>query len=347
MSRKTRILLAWFAVGCGGPSSAHRAQLEIGGLEQAREAAPDLVAAALEAASQADEAHRNGDGDAEADLVTRARLLALAAETERERIAITRERATYEEEALGLEDEIHSLESAARRAEAQAARMAAARFARAQLRAALNLAQHDESRPSRARRVELADAAQLRESARVIADRARLIAATATALGGDASEVEAILSGLGSAGDPMATLELAEGALERARHALGDARAGRAFQPSELDSLREASADLGVEWIQLEIGLGTPIDLRNAERIAAILSMYPHGPALLQAIPTGASSTAQRAAQHAAEQIRARLVAAGVGADRVRIELSPPAPAATLLVLPSYGGPAPQPVAVQ
>jgi flagellar motor protein MotB len=111
-------VLASSPSGCG-PSERRasdvRRELSAGGIDEARELAPDLVAAAYAAVDEAEAAERDADLEAAADHATRARLYAQAALAERERARAEHDRIEVEQEVLAQEERALRVEELAGR----------------------------------------------------------------------------------------------------------------------------------------------------------------------------------------------------------------------------------------
>lgn len=332
------LVLGWG--GCG-PHVRHaadvRRDLSAMGIEEARVSAPDLVAAAYRAADEAERAFERGDLDASADHATRARLEAIAALAEHERALAEHERASLESETTLLEERAVQDETATRAIEAEIARTRAARAAREELQRALELAERDEAHPVRRARVSIVDDAEMRRAALAIRERARLLAAAASAMGAEtivlarAEELAGLSAGTSS---PRQALELAEQAHEAARDALASARRTRpAPTREEIASLLEAARESGLSVMRFERGLGVevgpvfrgstsqplPGSERRLARIASLLRMHPHGPIAIEVDVPGMGTAATRLSRARGEWARHALISAGVAAERIHV----------------------------
>lgn len=348
------VLLA--LAGCGGaPRSADTlaAELDAMHLEQASRAAPDLVAEARAALADAREAEARGDRVAAADHAALARLHAAAALDEEARLAADTERVALERETLEAETELHALEADATERRADLARLAAARTAREEAARSLVRAEVDEARPGRARHVSLSDPGELRTAARAIRDRARLLAAAATALGAPtAASVDGLLARSEAATDPHESLALADQAYGAARALLAEARRAHPLtDATRIASLVEAAETEGFH--ALATTRGTAIELEGAfdgaatrasatgerrlARLAQLVLSYPEGPVRVE-IDSATPAEAGRTASARAESVVRALVAAGIPASRVSAAdpIAPdqtPTPAARVRVL--------------
>ncbi|WP_053230734.1 hypothetical protein [Sandaracinus amylolyticus] len=325
-------------VGCGGGqrrASDVRRELDASGLDEARESAPDLVAAARDALEEVERAEAAGELEAAADHATRARLLAEAALTERERAQADAARLEIEQRSIELEEQALRDEAAARALDMESARLAASRAAREELARAMERAQQDEAQPARRRRVSVGDDAQVRRAALAIRERARLLASAAAAMGGELSalaRVEELARRSANESAPMESLELAEQAHEQARALLGAVRRSRpAPAREEIGAAIEAIETARLRAVQLERGLaieleemfraGTATPSAGASaritRAAEVLRALPHGPVAIEVDVSGTGDPATRVARQRGEWARGALIAAGVPEDRV------------------------------
>ncbi|UJR84312.1 hypothetical protein [Sandaracinus amylolyticus] len=337
-STRTIVVVVLLAIGCGGGqrrASDVRRELEASGLEDARETAPDLVAAARDALEEVERAEAAGELEAAADHATRARLLAEAALTERERAQADAARLEIEQRTIELEEQALRDEAAARTVEMESARLAASRAAREELASAMERAQQDEAQPSRRRRVSVGDDAQVRRAALAIRERARLLASAAAAMGGEMSalaRVEELARRSANESAPMESLELAEQAHEQARALLGAVRRSRpAPAREEIGAAIEAIEAARLRALQLERGLAIELDdvfragtatpsasaSGRIARAAEVLRALPHGPVAIEIDVSGTGDPAARVARQRGEWARGALIAAGVPEERV------------------------------
>lgn len=317
--------------GCGAPGP-HRHLDPLFESERARKAAelaPDLVAAARNAREDAARAHREGDDAAAADHATRARLLLDAAFAEAERITLSRKRQQVEAKArrvteAAVHDErvrmavVHAVERelAARVAEEQAAR-------------AFEVAADVETRRARAR----GDEAQRthRRAAEALAERAKLVLATARALGAPAEQVDALEERLGElepAGAPTEAVREADALLREARAVLGRAReTGDGPTADEVASLLAEAKEAGLEPVRLERGLALGGELVSARgrpngalltQLAGLLAAHPFGPARIETGTSGGRA-AERRAERRGRAVKQALVERDVSEDRLEV----------------------------
>jgi len=305
---------------------------------QAREIAPDLVAAAESARDAAAQARAAGDGDAEGDETTRARLLLEAALVEVERSGVERTRRDAERDTRADEDAAQRDEAARVSLEREAVWRAAARVAEAEMTRALAHAQATE--PRRGARLPSGDAADARDAAQALARRARLLRAAATALGATDAELApidaalttcdaALATGTRVRGAPVNALSAADEARRGAERALGTAR-DRAGAPgaegtaSLVETARLAGLDTQAEERGVVVYAAAFTDrARSPARaavgaLATVLRTHASGPVLVaHEGPRDAASA--RLAQSRAEALRAALIAEGVPATRLAI----------------------------
>ncbi|MEZ4339394.1 MAG: hypothetical protein R3B82_22455 [Sandaracinaceae bacterium] len=331
------VLLAT-ACGPGAPhaSAPLRAQLGAAESASAREHAPDLVARVESALDEADAAERAGQEAAAADHATQARLLLEAALAEAARLDDETERANIEAQIATLLTQARRDEEAREALDRALARDAAATAAREEALAALALAESDEARPLRRRRLSLEEAADLRRAAAALRARARLAIAGAEALGVDAAAlapaVEALGQSEGATGDPVAALAHADTAQREALRALGAARAASEGPgPAAAAELAEAARAEGFDVVSLPEGTAVevgglfagaaPTLARSASarvaRLAALVAAHPHGPIQVQAQVAQVGHAADALAGRRAEALRRALVDAGADAERL------------------------------
>lgn len=338
-SHLSALAALWLAAACGAVASRGaveiRRELVASGLDEAQRTAPDLVAAAYAALEAAERAEISGDRAAFDDHVTRARLFADAALSERERAQADRERLELERRATELEEQILSDEREARAIEAAARHAAASRAAREELLRALELAERDDMPRGRRSRVSIGNEVQVRRAAVAIREHAQLLAAAASALGADATalaRVRELAERSATCSVAFESLELAGAAHAAARHALATARRNRAG-PSveEVRAAAEAAESEGFRAVRLERGLGIEVDglfrpgsarptphaTRRLERLAALLTSHPHGPLALEIDVAGADERATTVARERGQWALRALIAAGVSAERL------------------------------
>jgi hypothetical protein len=352
------------ALGCGSvpprSATALRLELEASGLDEARQDAPDLAAAAYAALEEAARAELAGDREALGDHATRARLLASAALAERERAAADRERLELERRAIELEEQILADEREARAVEEEARREAAARAAREELLRALERAERGEAHPVRRRRLSIGNEAEARRAAVAIRERSRLLAAAAAAMGADAAalaRVQEIAERSASTEASLEALALAAQAYDAARAALASARRARAAPTAEeIHAAEEAARSEGFRVVRLDRGLGIEVEglfhpgstrplpqvAGRLRRLAALVASHPHGPVALEVDVSGAGERATSLARERGEWLRRALVEAGIAAERLTWRppdatfLSPDPGERVRLVLVSY-----------
>ncbi len=338
------VLLALAGCGAGARVSGALAR-DLGAIDLDRAAAraPDLVAAARASADEARAAESRGDEAAAEDDATMARLYAQAAVDEAARLEAEAARLEAEREMLAAEQETAEVEAARAGGEAALARLAAARTAREEAARALARAEVDEARPGRARQDSLTDVAEVREAARALRDRARLLDAAATALGAPPSPaVSDALTGSETATVPLEALARADAAHTAARARLAAARrAHPGVDAVRIASLVEAAESEGFHVVRLARGIGvevedvfegaTPRASRAGQarlaRLAALLASYPEGPVRVEIDSTSASDAGRLARARAEIAVRA-LVAGGLDAARV-VAADPVMPDAT------------------
>jgi hypothetical protein len=304
-------------------------------IAQAREVAPDLLAAAEQARDAAERAHAEGDAAAEGDETTRARLYLEAALVEVARVDEDRARVAAEQ-AAQADDETAQRDEAARTAlEREAVWRASARVAEAEMARALAHAQASE--PRRGARLPSGDAADARDAARALARRARLLRAAATALGATEAELAAVDAPLAAADAALApgarradaptdALAAADEARRAAERALGTAR-GRAGAPgpegtaalaetARLAGLAAESSERGVTvYAAAFTGTArTPTDAALGA-LATVLRTHASGPVFVTHEATDARSAAL--ARTRADALRRALVSAGVPESRL------------------------------
>ena len=243
--RGLAIVIVAACVACGGApraSTTLAADLDALDLDAASQRAPDLAASARSAAADARAADDRGDPAAAADAATLSRLYAQAAVDESERLSASEARLLAEREMLEAETELHAIESARAGSTTELARLAAARTAREEGARALARAEIDEARPGRARQDSLSDAGEMRQAARAIRDRARLLSSAATTLGAaSSSDVEELIAQSESATAPLEAVRLADRAHGAARARLAAARRARGgVDAARIASLAEA-----------------------------------------------------------------------------------------------------------
>jgi hypothetical protein len=355
--------LALLVSGCGaallvsgcspvlGAAGSLRAELTPS-LTQSRERAAPLVADAERALDDAALAESRGELDAAAEHRARARLLSASAAS----VATARAHEEATEAALGeaaaLLEEAEAIDGEADALEGEANRVAAARAAREEALRALSRAEQDEARGRRATHVSLDDAAAMRNAARDIRGRARLLLAAAVviadrgdvALGAARTDTERLLSSSEAATDPLRMLHDADAAHDAARAALGIARRGRPVTAEQVRSLMEACESEGFAAVLLERGVAidlapyfagtsrTPSREGSArlERLAALLGSYPEGPVLV--VLGGALGESRSAA----------LMSALGPAARLELQVDSSAPTAARVILASYAPPTPE-----
>lgn len=346
MRRALWLALTLAACGPGAPraSAPLRARLAASESAPARERAPDLVARVEAALDEADAAERAGDPAAAADHATRARLFLEAALAEAARLEDETERANVEAQIATLLAQARRDEEAREAIDRRLARDAAASAAREEALAALALAESDEARPARRRRLSLEEAADLRRAAAALRARARLTAAAAVALGADEATLtaanEALAASEAATGDPTQAVSHADRAHREALRALGVARtAAEGPGPDGAATLAEAARAEGFEVVALSEGTGvevaglfagaSPAPSRGASarlaRLAALVAAHPHGPIQVQAQVTQQGHAADALAARRAEAVRRALVEAGADAERLGAQAIPTA----------------------
>lgn len=332
---KRLVLSCVLMLGCGGAprvSSTLSTDLDALDLDTAAVRAPDLVSAARAAQADARTADDRGDLAAAADDATLARLFGQAALVESARLALGEARLLAERDTLEAEAALHTLESTTTASAAELARLTAARTAREEGARALARAEVDEARPARARHDSLSDLGEMREAARAIRDRARLLSSAATALGaGDAASVDDLIAQSEAAAAPLDAVRLADRAHAAARSRLAAARrAHPGVDTARIASLVEAAESEGFHAVRLARGTG--IELEHAfdgaaarpnhaaegrlARLAALVASYPDGAVRVEIDSATTADVSRLAPQRAAAVVRA-IVAGGVDAARV------------------------------
>jgi hypothetical protein len=302
------------------------------GLEAAMARAPDLVSAARAAQADARADDERGDALAAADDATLARLYGQAAVDEAARLEADDARLASERATLEAEAQLHEVEASRAASTAQLARLAAARTAREEGARSLARAEEDEARPARARHDSLSDAAEMREAARAIRDRARMLAAAAVALGASAStNVDDLITQSEAATAPLEQVRLADRAHAAARALLAEARrAHPVVDEARIASLVEAAEAEGFQAVRLARGTGIELEsafegtttrlTRAAQgrvaRLAQLVASYPDGPVRVEIDCATNADVTHAGPQRAAVVVRA-LVAGGLDASRV------------------------------
>jgi chromosome segregation protein len=335
------VLLALAAMGCGpslGPGAGLLdALFREPRVTQAREFAPDLIAAAEDARDAAARAHAAGDAEAADDETTRARLLLEAALVEVERAAAERTR-RENERAAEADDEAARRDEEARTALArEAVWRAAARVAEAEQQRALARAQASE--PRRGARLPSGDADDARDAARALARRARLLRAAAAALGATPAELApvdvaltacdaALAAGARVRGAPIDALSAADEARRAAERALGTAR-DRAGAPgaegtaalvetARLAGLHAQAEERGVVVYAAAFADRGRVPAQAAiGALATVLRAHASGPVLV-AHEAPRDAAGARLARARVESLLRALVDAGTDAARLR-----------------------------
>jgi len=255
--------------GCGATTTSRAAQAR----EDVRLALDDLARGdhtseparrAREAVDAAEASERAGLLLEAAEHGSRARAWAAVAVDEQSAQELEEELGALEATTLELEAEAAALEHATADRRVATEALANARAAREELSRALARAEADESVPRRARRVGIAEPAEVRRFASVLEERARLLLAAAIALGARPESVtpaRAAIDAIDSEQEPLARLGLADRAHALSRVALADARhhAGAMPEATEIDTLREALETEGFTVHRGEQGLGARI----------------------------------------------------------------------------------------
>lgn len=284
---------------------------------------PDLHSQAKQAHQAAQQAHVAGDGAAAADHETRARLWLAAAVVEAERIEIERRRLRVlrqSEEFAGL---AQHMEQSRWDADDEAEREAAAKIATQEAeRAYAEAARAESKRASRGKKGGKGAGETYRQAQRFFAERARLLAAAATAMGASVHEADAVAESARRAESKKdeSGLEEALRAYQRAQVLLGRVRAQRA-RPTldEAAALRREAKEARFQVEQYDEGLvvripslwrGGALDRESVRRMASLILAHPHG---LVRLALGAEGGASRT-----ESLKAALTTSGVDAKRLR-----------------------------
>jgi len=348
------LVIVMISAGCGGTLGAAgslRAEL-MPSLEQSRERSAPLVADAERALDDAETAEARGELDAAAEHRARARLLSASAASVASTRADEEAAETSLREAAALLEEADALDREAEVLEGDANRVAAGRAAREEALRALMRAEEDEARGRRATHVSLDDAAAMRNAARDLRGRARLLLAAAVVIAGrngvdlgvTRTDAERLLSSSESAPDPLRMLHDADAAHDAARAALGVARRGHPVAAAQVRSLMEACTSEGFAAVLLERGVSIDVasyftgtsrtpsreGTARLERLAALLASYPEGPVLV--VLGGSLADARSSA----------LMAALGPVDRLELQVEATAPAGARVILASYAPPTPE-----
>ncbi len=337
--RRALSLLALFllpSVACSGarpaPSSLLDDRFDTPEAEQAREAAPDLYAAANRARIAAEHAEEAGRREVAEDHSTRARLLLDAAIAEAERLALEEERLRVE--AREAETELAHGRAVEQREEilGEVRRIEASRVAAAESSAAFERATEDEAHrfPASDERTALH-----REAAQVLAHRAELLAAAAQAEGAEAERIASVselLERADAANDVAQKLQLTERAVRDALRALGEARRGRPGPSTdERAALIEEASQIGFSVEQSDRGLTVVVPevfrgnvaaptgggRRKMSQLAALIQAHPHGAVQIQAHGAGSASARHRTSTARAEWAARVLEGEGVPDERL------------------------------
>jgi hypothetical protein len=361
-----------FALGCGAAGAPRAAGLraELSALEGTAAGQTEPARRARLAAEEAEQAERAGALDVADEHASRARAWAHTAIDEAEAAALDERLGALEAELLELETRAAGLEHAAAHARRASQAEAATRAAREETLRALMRAEADESLPRRARRLGLADGPEVARLADVLAERARVLLAAATAMGAAEparSAAQQALAAVDSAREPAARLAAADLAHGRARAALADARHRRGEAPdaAEIAALEEALEAEGFTPFRDERGLGARLEsifegssIRASargrlRRLGELLASHPAGPVLLLVDGAGdragqALAVARIAAlRQAVLGARAREV---VVASLVEVRLTgppPPTGEGARVLLPAYVPRTPAPSVVE
>ncbi len=370
VSRAGLVALALvLAAGCGAQAASRSARTR----EHVRTALGELTSEparrALEAVDAAEASEQAGLSLEADEHASRARAWAAVAVDERSAQELEEQLGALEASTLELEAEAAALEHAAADRRSATVALADSRAARDELTRALARAEADESAPRRARRVGIAEPAEVRRFAGVLEDRARLLLAAAVALGARADSVaaaRAALEAIDAEQEPLARLGLADRAHGLARVALADARhhAGAMPEATEIETLREALETEGFTVHRGEQGLGARITevfdgpgiaasaRGRLRRLGELLASHPSGPIVLL-VEADADRAAQSLATRRLEALRRAIVG-----DREREVVvavlteirgpggeAPPAANAAQVLLSAYVPRAPEPVA--
>jgi hypothetical protein len=356
--------------GCGAAAATigPRLHADLDGV-LATEAGTDAARRAREAIASAERAEGAGLASEAEEHASRARAWADVDVGEREVVSLEEELGRTEEELLELEAQASASEHEAADRRVRTIALADARAAREELARAFARAEADESTPRRARRVGLSDGPEVRRLADVLADRARLLLATARSLGASSEPVaacEEALAPLETLDDPAARLAAADRSHGLARVALADARHRRGSAPGaeEVAAFVEALESEGFAPLRDEHGLGTrvtdafegqgiaPAVRGRLRRLAELVASHPAGPILL-AVEADGAREAQAQATRRLQALRRAIVGdrdrdvVVTIAVEVRVPGSVPAtsPNAARVVLPAYVPRPPEPMA--
>jgi hypothetical protein len=327
-------LLVVCTLGCAGGGSSHHLDRAFAqeGVREARQGAPDLVAAAERARKRAAEAEARGDREGAEDHATRARLLLSAAVAEAERLRLEAERIDAERQARALEARALDAEQEREAVAQESRRLLAARLARDQASKAFEAAEEAETRRARRRGDDVQ--ARYRDAARFLRDRARLVVAAAVSLGataddGPAAKAAQALSASESTRDASRAVIEAERALQLALRALGEARARRdGPTEAEVASLVQTAGEMGLRVERSERGMrvappGRRWERRAIERLATLLASHPHGAVRVEGNVPGGGAAAERRAEARAKALATALERAGVSSKRMAVGTAP------------------------
>lgn len=340
------LLLAFALASCGAGSTPPAQTLtplfEGSRVDDARAAAPDLMAQADAAREAAATAEQRGQRDQAAELATEARLWLAAALAVTDRLAFERER-----EADVLEADLVRQRAAALQVERAAVveRETAARTAALATLTAESAFEHAAGYEARRlRRDDPETRALYRETSRALLERSAALIAASRALGAPPAAAAALdvrLAELRRAPRPELVVTEADVLLSDAMGLLGRARATLPVNPAESAALLEAASERGLTATRAERGVelrGAPLERATPaalRQVAALLNAHPHGG--VQILVVG--SVAQRSAgRRRAASLRTGLLAGGVPAERVsvvEVTADVEAPGVALL-LPAY-----------
>jgi len=357
------------AAGCGAQSASRTAQTREHVRTALGELASEPARRALQAAEAAEQSEQAGLSLEADEHASRARAWAAVAVDEQSAQELEEQLGALEASTLELEAEAAALEHAAADRRAATVALADGRAAREELTRALARAEADESAPRRARRVGIAEPAEVRRFAGVLEERARLLLAAAIALGARPESVtpaRTAIEAIDAEPEPLARLGLADRAHGLARVALADARhhAGEMPEATEIDALREALETEGFTVHRGEQGLGArltevfdgPAIAASARgrlrRLGELVASHPSGPIVLL-VEADADRAAQALAARRLEALRRavvgdrerEVVVAVVTEIRVPGGEAPPAANAAQVLLSAYVPRAPEPVA--
>lgn len=321
------LVLALNVSGCGAGSAPPAQTLtplfEGSRVDEARAAAPHLMAQADAAREAASSAERAGQRDEAAELATEARLWLAAA------LAVTDEQAFERERAADVAaTDVARQRAVALQLEREAvveeeASMRVAALASASAQRAFEHAAGYEAR--RTRRDDPETRALYRETSRALLERSAALVAAARALGAPpdaASALEARLSELRRAPRPELVVTEADVLLSDAMALLGRARAALPVSASEVAALLEAARERGLGPTRGERGIelrGAPLERPTAaglRQVAALLNAHPQGGVQILVVGPVAQRSAGR---RRAATLRAGLLAGGVPAERLSV----------------------------